>query len=276
MMFYALRPIPKSRAQIEVRYDHIAYFFCLAAGWATLAAQAEVSLIRNVQFQQIAQETITRVAEAVQRPMVVKATTVGHRFQENCKAVWVPAVYFPVHVFEELSGYGGRMSTRLHYLKVEPNQVYTVQLKYPKPTEVHGLGGKQLRWILIDGRALYTPLFLREKFEELQIKPGMKFTIEKAVNGRDVHWKVNRPQPVQQLLDVGPSLDSPVPEPDPDEEPTYPPAAKSKLELALKSAVTAAHKAEQEGMRIGYTIRFTPSDIRAMAISVLIQMERAA
>lgn len=165
-------------------------------------------------------------------------------------------------------------NSRLHYLKVEPNQIYTVQLKYPKPTEVHGLGGKQLRWILLDGRALYTPLFLREKFEELGIKPGMKFTIEKAVNGRDVHWKVNRPQPVQQLLDVGPSLDSPVPEPDPDEEPTYPPAAK--LEHALKLAVNAAHNAEREGLKIGYNVRFTPSDIRAMAISVLIQMERAA
>jgi len=162
---------------------------------------------------------------------------------------------------------------RSHYLKVESNQVYTVQLKYPKPTEVHGLGGKQLRWILLDGRAMYTPLFVREEVEKLQIKPGVKFTIEKSVQNGNVNWKVSRFQPVQQLLDAAPSLDSPVPDHDEDEEP-LPPAAH--LERALKLAVTAAHNAEQEGRKIGYAIRFTPSDIRAMAISVLIQMERAA
>lgn len=168
-------------------------------------------------------------------------------------------------------------NSRLHYLKVEPNQIYTVQLKYPKPTEVNGLGGKQLRWILLDGRALYTPLFLREKLEELQIKPGVKFTVQKAVTNGNVEWKVERrAQPIQQVLDVGPSVDSPVPEPDED-EPTYPPAAKtSKLEYALKIAVNAAHKAEAEGQKIGYNIRFGSQDVRALAISLLIQMERAA
>ena len=49
-----------------------------------------------------------------------------------------------------------------------------------------------------------------------------------------------------------------------------------RLESALKLAVRAAAVAEKHGQSIGYSFRFSPSDIRAMAISVLIQGERHA
>jgi hypothetical protein len=45
------------------------------------------------------------------------------------------------------------------------------------------------------------------------------------------------------------------------------------LESALKTAVSAAAAAEKHGLEIGYNVRFTPADIRAMGISVLISME---
>ena len=43
----------------------------------------------------------------------------------------------------------------------------------------------------------------------------------------------------------------------------------AKLEYALKTAIAAAAGAEQFGHEIGYTVRFAPDDIRAMAITVL-------
>jgi hypothetical protein len=48
----------------------------------------------------------------------------------------------------------------------------------------------------------------------------------------------------------------------------------TKLETALKTAVAAAAAAEKHAAEIGYTVRFTPSDIRAMGISVLTAMDR--
>jgi hypothetical protein len=68
--------------------------------------------------------------------------------------------------------------------------------------------------------------------------------------------------------------EGPLPDPEPDEDP--PPAAITKLEHALKTAVHAAAKAEKHGLLIGYNVRFSPADIRAMAISVLIGMRDAA
>jgi len=46
----------------------------------------------------------------------------------------------------------------------------------------------------------------------------------------------------------------------------------TRLEAALKTAVSAAHGAERYGQEIGYNVRFSPADIRAMGISVLIAM----
>ena len=50
----------------------------------------------------------------------------------------------------------------------------------------------------------------------------------------------------------------------------------SKLEYALKAAIKAAAGAEKHATAIGYTVRFTPADIRAMGISVLAAMDRGA
>ena len=54
-----------------------------------------------------------------------------------------------------------------------------------------------------------------------------------------------------------------------------PSAPQTQIENALKTAVHAAHRAEQFATEIGYTVRFSESSIRAMAISILIG-ERAA
>ena len=51
----------------------------------------------------------------------------------------------------------------------------------------------------------------------------------------------------------------------------------TKLEHALKTAISAAHNAEKFGSELGYVVRFDADAIKSMAITVLINMsDRAA
>lgn len=159
--------------------------------------------------------------------------------------------------------------------KPEPNTKYVIALKYPKPQLVNGRWGMQCLWILADGRRMYTPKIVQERIEAEGIKPGQAFSLCKALEDGQTDWLISRGQsPAAALLDGAGPLDSPIPDQEPDEDP--PPIPLTRLEHALKTAVSAAHKAELEGLKIGYNVRFTPSDIRAMAISVLIGMDRRA
>jgi hypothetical protein len=151
------------------------------------------------------------------------------------------------------------------YLRVEAGQSYTVALKSLTPREVQGNFGPQLLWLLADNRALYTPLTVREQIVKLALKPYQPFVIQKTQNGQRTEWRASLPpkQPVAELLDASESLDSPI-----DTE-----RPRTRLEDALKTAVSAAALAEKHGQAIGYNVRFAPGDIRAMAISVLIGMQ---
>jgi len=158
-----------------------------------------------------------------------------------------------------------------NYLKIELDQAYTVALKYPTPRPVNGFRGPELRWCLMDGRGLFTPPEFRAEVEALRLKPGQKFTVSKVRENGRVKWKAQTfAQPAASLLDGVGSLDSPVPSEMPAKMPS------SRLERALITAVSAAADAEAEAHAIGYNVRFTPADIRAMAISVLIGMQRDA
>src|SRR5579864_3649635 len=50
------------------------------------------------------------------------------------------------------------------------------------------------------------------------------------------------------------------------------PRSLTKLEHALKTAISAAHNAEKYGSELGYVVRFDADAIKAMAITVLINM----
>ena len=116
---------------------------------------------------------------------------------------------------------------------------------------------------MTNDQALYTPVQVQEQIAGLKIKAGQRFQIERGKNG----WKVSHPQaqPAAAILDAQPSLDSPV-----DEIPH------SRLEDALRNAVTAAAAAEKHAEKLGYACRFSSADVRAMAISVLIGMQQRA
>jgi hypothetical protein len=53
------------------------------------------------------------------------------------------------------------------------------------------------------------------------------------------------------------------------------PAAITKLEHALKTAISAAYNAERYGAELGYVVRFDADAIKSMAITVLINMSGA-
>jgi hypothetical protein len=54
------------------------------------------------------------------------------------------------------------------------------------------------------------------------------------------------------------------------------PASSTKLEHALKTAISAAHNAEKYGTELGYVVRFDADAIKSMAITVLINMSDGA
>jgi len=63
---------------------------------------------------------------------------------------------------------------------------------------------------------------------------------------------------------------SPAPVAAPNENPQ--PRSLTKLEHALKTAISAAHNAEKYGSELGYVVRFDADAIKSMAITVLINM----
>jgi len=58
--------------------------------------------------------------------------------------------------------------------------------------------------------------------------------------------------------------------------PTGPSAPITKLEHALKTAISAAHNAEKFGSELGYVVRFDAAAIKSMAITPLINMNDRA
>ena len=153
----------------------------------------------------------------------------------------------------------------MNYVKLELDKPIIVALKYPTGKPVKGFHGPELRWILTNDQALYTPVQVQEQIAGLKIKAGQRFQIERGKNGWKVSHPQAQPQPAAAILDAQPSLDSPA-----DEIPH------SRLEDALRNAVTAAAAAEKHAEKLGYACRFSSADVRAMAISVLIGMQQRA
>lgn len=183
------------------------------------------------------------------------------------------------------------------YFRPELNTPYTLALKYPQGTPVPGQAGPELRWILADGRAFYTPLDFAQKLEAIGItKAYQKFQAIRQSNGRTAEWVLSRsdsredgpvaamaesplplngPQKAVTIIEQAGALDASGRDLEGNHQPVSEHSATA-LEQALTTAVSAAAKAERHGQAIGYTVRFAPGDIRAMAISVLIQNGRAA
>jgi hypothetical protein len=164
-----------------------------------------------------------------------------------------------------------------NYIRLEIGKPQTVALKLTTGVKVTGYHGPELRWMLADGRALYTPLTFAETIQKLNLKPGERFQVERRKDGLHVHRisDLRGGQKAALLVEKAPDLDGPY------QTPSEPPRKpmETALERALKTAVSACAQAEMHGKQIGYAVRFTPSDVRALGITLLIgeqQKGRAA
>jgi hypothetical protein len=79
------------------------------------------------------------------------------------------------------------------------------------------------------------------------------------------------PAPVPTVVPISNGAANGSPSPAPKNGNTAPPVT-TKLEHALKTAISAAHNAEKFGTELGYVVRFDADAIKSMAITVLINM----
>jgi hypothetical protein len=195
-------------------------------------------------------------------------------------------------------------------LHFEMNVPKELALASPSGTLVEGRYGNRMMFHLSNGQVMYVPPIVATKIEEAGIAPGESFELCKTSvrdgRRRSVEWNVKRTDAPSQLeqnlrasLDAvhgktatarGPQLvekegASDIPPfapvhngngnhggPPHSENANNHPASATKLEHALKTAISAARNAEIFGSELGYVVRFDSDAIKSMAITVLINM----
>jgi hypothetical protein len=184
-------------------------------------------------------------------------------------------------------------------------------LERPEGTLVQGRYGDRVMFSLADGRVMYVPPFVATKIQTEGVAAGERFQLCKTQvrkgSRRSIEWMVRRLDPFEELACTtepaeasgvaNGSGDSPAPEPEPETplerdlrasiesvaangngngpkgpRPGTQPAPPTKLEHALKTAISAAYNAERFGAELGYVVRFDADAIKSMAITVLINM----
>jgi len=193
----------------------------------------------------------------------------------------------------------------------------SVALESAEGVPVEGRYGNRMMFNLTDGRVMYVPPIVAGKIEAAGIVPGERFELCKSLvrtgQKRSVEWLLGRAGPEQECAaetslehDLRRSIEmtnvssapsdppanliaetqpftsdglqcSPGNGGAPKTIPNSPAPPVTKLEHALKTAISAAHNAEKFGAELGYVVRFDADAIKSMAITVLINMsERAA
>ena len=112
---------------------------------------------------------------------------------------------------------------------------------------------------------------------EPQLEHDLRVSVEMANAKKANHESAELPNsppapatPTTNGNGVGAVPASPVPVAAPNDNPQ--PRSLTKLEHALKTAISAAYNAEKYGSELGYVVRFDADAIKSMAITVLINM----
>lgn len=190
----------------------------------------------------------------------------------------------------------------MNIVHFEMNSPVEVALQSPQGTIVQGRYGDRVMFQLADGRIMYVPPIVAGKIESHGIAAGERFELCKArlADGRrrSVEWRVKRLDPEQesqetsdtqleaelrasaeialakksqlQLVNGNGNGNGNGHAPSPNEAAALAPS--TKLEHALKTAISAAYSAEKFGAELGYVVRFDSDAIKSMAITVLINM----
>jgi hypothetical protein len=177
------------------------------------------------------------------------------------------------------------------------NSPVEIALQSPQGTVVQGRYGDRVMFHLADGRVMYVPPIVADKIAANGIPPGELFELCKARvsegRRRSIRWQVRRlardpaqtPSESQLESDLRDSIaialknrshpDAASANGDSQHsiraEPSSP-SPSTKLEHALKTAISAACSAEKFGAELGYVVRFDSDAIKSMAITVLINM----
>jgi hypothetical protein len=194
----------------------------------------------------------------------------------------------------------------LNILRFQTNTPTEVALDSPQGTIVEGRYGDRVLFHLTDGRVMYVPPIVARKIVAQGIEPGEPFELGKTQvkNGRSrsIEWWVKRniaeppngkntERPSEPQTDVESQLIQSIaaisengngnPSITAQNDATQNKSSQSgpsqsspttKLEDALKTAISAAHNAEKFGTDLGYVVRFDADAIKSMAITVLINM----
>ena len=176
----------------------------------------------------------------------------------------------------------------MNILPFQINVPAEITLERPEGTLVQGRYGDRVMFTLADGRIMYVPPFVASKIQADGVAPGDRFQLCKTQvrngNRRSIEWTVRRLDPSEPSAetplerDLRASLESVTTNGNgngnghKDPSPTSAPAPTTKLEHALKTAISAAFNAERFGAELGYVVRFDADAIKAMAITVLINM----
>ena len=194
----------------------------------------------------------------------------------------------------------------MNILNFEMNVPKEVALQSTQGTLVQGRYGDRVMFQLAEGGVMYVPPIVATKIEEQSIEPGERFQLCKSrvTVGRrcSIDWQVRRKEPEEDLCesqlesDLRRSIEAVVSDAPqlvlPNGNGTAPamsggakPLAQNggsastpttKLEHALKTAITAACNAEKFGAELGYVVRFDSDAIKSMAITVLINMSEGS
>jgi hypothetical protein len=178
-----------------------------------------------------------------------------------------------------------------------------VTLGSSEHTIIQGRYGDRALFTLADGRSMYVPPCVAAKIAEQgigagesfelckgQIRDGRRILIEWAVRRvdtptesqesqleHDLRLSVEQAQAKREQAEPEPPIDLRVEPPRGDnggesKRAGHEPVPRTKLEHALRTAISAAHNAEKFGSELGYVVRFDADAIKSMAITVLINM----
>lgn len=172
-------------------------------------------------------------------------------------------------------------SNAISKLKLEVNQPQVISFTSPRGIPCKSkFAGDQIMWTLSDGRRYYGDPYLQERIDALRLQPMQQFEIEKIEtfigNCRDsevVVRPVGAPARGTTTVRKAPAaaITSQAVSQIPDSAAEY----ESELQRALKNAIEACANAEMYAKSIDYDCRFSPEQVKCMAISVLIGMQQA-
>jgi hypothetical protein len=182
----------------------------------------------------------------------------------------------------------------MNILPFQLNVPTEITLERPEGTLVQGRYGDRVMFTLADGRVMYVPPFVATKIQDEGVGAGERLQLCKTQvrkgNRRSIEWIVRRidpsePEPETPLEhDLRASIELVSKSGSGNgngnghngTRATKQPAPTTKLEHALKTAISAAYNAERYCAELGYVVRFDADAIKSMAITVLINMSGAS